>query len=127
MPGDRLRVGDGRLVALAGADPPDLVHPLHRVLDADGDVEAHDRDPVAALGVAAGAQADRHRQPEAIDVPVELLVVATQPAGHATDEGVVQRATGGVAGPLEIGGGALEDLRSATTVVAGSSPARACW
>ena len=70
----------------------DGADPLRRVGDADGHVEPHQRDPVAAHLVAVDPQADRHRQLQLADRDAVLFVVAAQPARHAGDERVVQRA-----------------------------------
>ena len=68
--GDRVRVRQRPIRLHRFAAPVRLGHPLARVGETDGNLEAHQRDPVAADRVVRLADADRHRQPQFVDLLV---------------------------------------------------------
>ena len=91
MPAMRVRerqrpVGLHRVAAAVG-----LRHPLARVDDAHRDLEPHERDAVAADRVVGLADADRHRDPQLVDLRAVALVVEAQSRRDTGEERVVVR------------------------------------
>ena len=87
--GDRIRERQ-RAVGLDGlAATVSLRHPLTRVGEAHGNLEPHQRDPVAADRVIRLTDADRHRQTQLVDLRFMALVIKTQTGRDRSQKRIV--------------------------------------
>ena len=119
---DQVAVLDERLLLPRPGDLAQGPDPLGRVGDGAGHLEADRDEPVAREAVGARSHADRHGDAQRLDRAPAALVVAGETADHAGEEGVVQRAAGGVGRVAEPGEREVDRSR-----VAGSCPGSPGW